>query len=58
MRGQLKAMDAGDVVFLSLDNFTYGSIRNSVSVVGLEMRREYTAALDRPSRTVKVTRVR
>ena len=58
MRGQVVALDAGEKATFSLDRWTYSSIRSCASVTGLELRRQYKIRLDRPSRTVEITRVR
>lgn len=47
LKATLQAMDPEEKIAISLDDFTYSSIRNASSTLGKETERSYTVHLNR-----------
>lgn len=57
MRGTFAEMQPGETVKIPLGTRAYSYIRTCASILGLELDRKYTVAVDRAAKVCNVTRV-
>lgn len=56
LRKQYDKMEVGDRIIVSFDDYAYRTIRSYASERGMVLGRVYSTKLDRPTRTIIVTR--
>lgn len=57
LRGQMVAMAKGREIVVSVDDYSPSTVHNYVSELGFRYRRQYSAKIDRASRTYTIRRI-